>query len=77
MNLKEVKGIGDKSLHLLKKLGIESEESLIEYYPYRYHFIKRSDLENLVDDKIIVDGVVETIPKIFYIHKNLNKLSFS
>ncbi len=77
MNLKEVKGIGDKSLHLLKKLGIESEESLIEYYPYRYHFIKRSDLENLVDDKIIVDGVVETIPKIFYIHKTLNKLSFS
>lgn len=77
VNLKEVKGIGDKSLNLLKKLGIESEENLVEYYPYRYNLIKRSDLENLIDNKIIVDGVIETVPKIFYIHKGLNKLSFS
>ena len=77
VNLKDVKGIGDKSLNLLKKLGIESEEDLIEYYPYRYNLIKRSDLENLMDNKIIIDGVIETVPKLFYINKNLNKLSFS
>ena len=75
--LKEMKGIGEKSLTLLKKLGIESEEDLIEYYPYRYQLIKRSDLEKLTSDKVILDGVIETVPKIFYIHKNLNKLSFS
>ncbi len=77
VNLKDVKGIGDKSLNLLKKLGIESEEDLIEYYPYRYDLIKRSDLENLMDNKIIIDGIIETVPKIFYINRNLNKLSFS
>ncbi len=75
--LKEVKGIGDKSLSLLKKLGIENEEDLVQYYPFRYNLIRVSDLDHLIDDKVIVDGVIESIPKVFYIHKNLNKLSFS
>lgn len=75
-DLKEMKGIGEKSLLLLKKLEIASEEDLLEYYPFRYNWIKRSNLNALTDESIIIDGVVASAPKIFYIHKNLSKISF-
>jgi ATP-dependent DNA helicase RecG len=76
-NLTEMKGIGPKGLQLLSKLGIDSKQDLLEFYPFRYNIIKRSDLDHLEDDHIILDGVIETVPKVFYINKKLNKLSFT
>lgn len=75
-DLREMKGIGEKSLLLLKKLGIENEADLLEYYPFRYDLIKKSNLKELGDAFVIIDGVVAGVPKIFYIYKNLSKISF-
>ncbi len=75
-DLREMKGIGEKSLLLLKKLGIENEADLLEYYPFRYDLIKKSNLKELRDAFVIIDGVVAGVPKIFYIYKNLSKISF-
>lgn len=72
-----MKGIGPKSIDLLNKLGIESTTDLVEYYPFRYNIIKRTDLNNLQDDKVILDGIVEKSPQVFYFNKKLNKLSFT
>ena len=44
MNLEEIKGMGEKSLLLLKKLNISTFSELLEYYPYRYEIVKISDL---------------------------------
>ena len=77
MELKDVKGIGPKSLVLLNKLNIYTVNDLIEYYPVRYDVLKRSDLDNLDSDmKIIIDGKVESIPLIIRIKNGLNKMNF-
>ena len=36
MELKDLKGIGEKKLALLNKLGIFTINNLLEYYPYSY-----------------------------------------
>ena len=74
--LKDIKGIGPKSLSLLNKLGIHDTSDLLEFYPFRYDLISRSDLSNLNSDKVIIDGVIETNPSLFYFNKKMNKLSF-
>lgn len=77
MDLSTIKGIGDKTVKLLNKLSIYDTLDLVNYLPYRYEIIKRSDLNNLSDnDKIIIDGIVENIPNVYHINKKLNKMSF-
>lgn len=77
IELEDIEGIGPKSKELLNKLGIYNGEDLLQYYPFRYEVIKRSDVLNLKDgDKIIIDGTVEGQPTIIYISKNLKKIIF-
>lgn len=77
MELKDVKGIGAKSLALLNKLNVMSVEDLITYYPVRYDILKRTDLNNLDSDmRIIIDGKVESIPLVIRIKAGLNKMNF-
>ncbi len=77
MELKDVKGIGSKSLALLNKLNVMTIDDLINYYPVRYDILKRSDVDNLDSDmKIIIDGKVESIPLVIRIKAGLNKMNF-
>ncbi|MBQ8471922.1 MAG: ATP-dependent DNA helicase RecG [Bacilli bacterium] len=77
MELKDVKGIGAKSLALLNKLNIETVLDLITYYPVRYDILKRTDFQELDSDmKVIVDGRVESIPLVVRIKAGLNKMNF-
>ena len=77
MELKDVKGIGPKSLMLLNKLNIYTVDDLITYYPVRYDVLKRTNLDELDSDmRIIVDGRVESIPLIIRIKTGLNKMNF-
>lgn len=75
--LETIEGIGPKTKELLNKIIIYTVEDLLNYYPYRYDIIKRSDLSNLSDgDKIIIDGIVEGQPTTIYINKSLKKMIF-
>lgn len=77
-DLENIKGIGPKTLSYLNKINIKTIEDLITHFPYKYEVLKRSDVESLNDnDKIIIDGIVETIPIIFRFKKNMNKMQFS
>ena len=77
-DLENIKGIGPKTLSYLNKININTIEDLITHFPYKYEVLKRSDVESLNDnDKIIIDGIVETIPIIFRFKKNMNKMQFS
>lgn len=75
MNIENLKGVGPKLLTILEKININSVESLLEYYPYRYNFINIEDIHNL-NDNGYVKGVIIDQANIFYIKKNLNRLSF-
>jgi len=77
MKLQDIKGIGENKLKILNKLNIKTIEELITYYPFRYNIIKRTDITNLQDeDKVIIDGIVETMPNVFYFNRKKDKMSF-
>lgn len=71
--LKDVKGVGPKNLALLNKLGIYTEEDLIDYFPFRYETITPTELN---EGHVVISGIVETTPVTTYIKRSLNKLSF-
>ncbi len=75
--LSEVKGIGPKTEMLFNKIGITNVDELVSHFPFRYDVLKRSDLSKAEEDeKIIMDGKVESIPLIVRFKGGLNKLNF-
>ncbi len=75
--LEEIKGLGPKTRVALEKLGIKTSDDLLYYYPFRYEILKKSNLEKLKqDDKVVVDGNVESIPSVFHINGRLDKMNF-
>ena len=75
--LKNVKGIGPKSLSLLNKININTIEDLVTHYPFRYDILERNDLSEVEDGgKIIIDGKVESIPILMRFKAGLNKMNF-
>lgn len=76
MILSDVKGIGPKSEKVLNKMGIFTPDDLISFFPFRYEVIERTDIFNLKDgDKIIIDGVIESVPTIFFFGRK-DKMNF-
>ena len=55
--LEKIKGIGPKTKELLNKLNIYTINDLLTYYPFRYDYLRRTDLlnlkENISDIKIV------------------------
>ena len=77
MTLENIKGLGPKNLKLINKLGINTIDDLVTFYPFRYDVIERSNVSELNDgDKIIIDGIIESVPSIFYFGKRKDKMSF-
>ena len=77
IDLKEVKGIGLNTLKYLNDLGIKTLEDLVTYYPFRYDVYEKTDMENISDgDHVVVDGICENTPNVYYFSKKLNKMSF-
>ena len=77
MDISNLYGVGPKSIELLSKLGIYTINDLIEYYPYRYNLIKIIPLiEAQPDETVTIKGIVDTEPRVSYIKKNLNRMTF-
>ena len=70
--LEDIKGVGPKVISNLNKLGIYTIKDLIEYYPYRYEILKRTDLNS---EKVVIDGYLEENAKIFRYGKK-DRLTF-
>lgn len=73
-----VKGIGPKTQALFNRLNIYNINDLATYYPYRYDVLRRDDLNKVesVDQKIVVDGIVESLPVLIRFKGGMNKLNF-
>lgn len=77
IDVSKVKKIGPKTVMLLNKLNIYSVLDLTTHFPYRYDLIKRSDLKSCnEEDKVIIDGKVDSIPILIRLKNNLNKMNF-
>lgn len=77
MNLCDVSGVGTKTLGLLNKLGINSVDDLVNYYPYKYKVLKRSNMNFLEDNEsVVIDGVSECKGSVMYLSKGLKMVSF-
>ena len=77
MQLKDVKGIGPKSLSLLNKINIYTVEDLVTHYPFRYEILERCNLADIEDGgKIIIDGKIESVPILMHFKAGLNKMNF-
>ena len=75
--LKDVRGIGPKSLSLLNKIGIYTVDDLVTHYPFRYDILERNDLTKVQDgEKIVIDGKVESVPILMRFKAGLNKMNF-
>ena len=77
MDILNIKGLGPKTLEYLEKLNLYTIQDLIEYYPYRYNIIKISNLKDVQDgEQCTIKGVVDTEPRVSYINKRFNRMTF-
>lgn len=77
MELKDIRGLGAKGIEKLARLGITSVYDLLSYYPYRYEILQRTNMDIAKDqEKVVIDGIVESLPRSFYFKKHMNRMSF-
>ncbi len=77
MELENIPKIGNKTLNDLHKLNIFTTNDLINFYPYRYNFYNPTNINNIQDNiTITINGIIESTPKIVFIKRNLNYLTF-
>lgn len=75
--LEDIKGIGPKTLKLFQNLNIFTIQDLITYYPYKYKLYHPVTLDNYEENtEVLINGYVASDVKIYYIKRNLNKISF-
>ena len=75
--LEDIKGIGPKTLKLFQNLNIFTIQDLITYYPYKYKLYHPVTLNNYEENtEVLINGYVASDAKIYYIKRNLNKISF-
>ena len=71
-------GIGLKSAEKYKKLGIETVEDLLLYFPFRYEDFKSKNVLDLEDgEKAVVSGIVATPANVQYYGYKRNRLRFT
>lgn len=71
-------GIGPKSAEKYKKLGIETVEDLLLYFPFRYEDFKSKNVLDLEDgEKAVVSGIVATPASVQYYGYKRNRLRFT
>lgn len=70
-------GVGPKILKILNNNGFYSTNDLIEYYPFRYDEMSRSDIDSLEqDERIVIDGYSENFPFLIRLKGKLDKMTF-
>ena len=77
MELQSLKKVGPKTIEYLNKLNIYCVEDLLDYYPYRYNIYKPVNLKDCDTlDTITINATIESTPKLAYIRRNLNRITF-
>lgn len=76
-SLENIKAVGAATIKKLNKLGIYTTDDLLTFYPYRFQYIEKSNLqEKKQDDMVVIEGVIETVPSLFYFKRKMNRMTF-
>lgn len=77
-SIRTLKGVGEKAEHLFKKIGVETIEDLLHYYPRNYDIYEAPEkIESLCMTKMTaVEGIIEKTPAVRRI-KNLQIVATS
>ncbi len=67
--------INKNKITQLNEMGIITVEDLIRFYPSRYDIIMELP-PVLVDEKTIFEGVIIEEPKVFFIRRNMSRMTF-
>lgn len=73
----KLKGVGEKRVQALEKLGVITVWDLLTYFPFRHEDLTVKDIETIEDrQKVVLEGAVIAQPHVqFYGHKK-SRLSF-
>lgn len=76
-SVRVLKGVGEKRLTALNKLGINTINDLLTYYPRRYDDLSLKDLRTAVDgQKVTVKGIVISEPTVRFFGRRKSRLGF-
>lgn len=76
-DLSSIKGLGPKTLDLLKNIGINNIDDLVSYYPYRHDVIILNDIkEAKQDEHVIIECIVDSVPLTRRFRANMTSLTF-
>ena len=77
MDVGSLNKVGPKIKSILNNNNIYTTDDLINYFPFRYDDMTRSDIDSLnQDDRIVIDGYVESIPYLVRLRGKLDKMTF-
>ena len=77
MELRKIKGLGQKNEEILNTLNIYTVEDLLEYYPYKYIEYNINNINEANDnEQIIVIGKIDSVPLVRRFRAKLNSLNF-
>lgn len=69
-------GITEKQQEELARLGIESIEDLLTYFPFRYEDYRLTDLSHAPDqERVTIQGIVISLPSLRWYSKKKSRLS--
>lgn len=73
----QLKGVGEKRVLALEKLGVETIWDLLTYFPFRHEDLTVKDIELIEDrQKVVLEGVVIAQPHVQFFGRRKSRLSF-
>ena len=72
-----LRGVGPKKIQALNKLGVNTIEDLLTFYPFRYNDIAVKNLEEInSQEKVTLKGIVASEPVLVRFGRKKSRLNF-
>lgn len=77
VKVSELKGVGEKRVKALEKLGVKTIWDILTYFPFRHEDLTVKDIETIEDrQKVVLEGTVIAQPHVQFFGRKKSRLSF-